>query len=51
MDFDTRVSEILVIFQLNVIFQHTYDRLNEKFVQIFFVKSHELKFSIVIEMV
>jgi hypothetical protein len=31
--------------------QHIYAHLNEKFVQMFFVKSHELKFSIVIEMV
>jgi len=40
-----------VIFQQNVFFQHTYVYLNEKFVQMFFVKSHELNFSIVIEMV
>jgi hypothetical protein len=48
---------ILVIFQMkvnfqhNVFFQHTYAHLNEKLVQIFFVKSHESIFSIVIEMV
>jgi hypothetical protein len=58
MDFDTNASNIiLVIFQMKVIFhqivffQHTYVNLNEKLVQMFFVKSHESNFSIVIEMV
>jgi hypothetical protein len=58
MDFDTKASNIiLVIFQMkliyqkNIFFQHTYAHLNEKFVQMFFVKSHESKFSIVIEIV
>jgi hypothetical protein len=58
MDFDTKFSNIiLVIFQMKVIFQqnvfsqHTYVCLNEKLVQMFFVKSHESNFSIVIEMV
>jgi hypothetical protein len=57
MDFDTKASNIiLVIFQMkvichqNILFQHTYVHLNEKLVQMFFVKSHESKFSIVIEM-
>jgi hypothetical protein len=40
-----------VKFQHNVFFQHTYVSLNEKFVQMFFMKSRESKFSIVIEMV
>jgi hypothetical protein len=40
-----------VNFQHNVCFQHTYASLNEKFVQMFFMKSHESQFSIVIEMV
>jgi hypothetical protein len=43
MDFDTMVSNIIfvichqmkVIYQQNVFFQHTYDHLNEKFVQMF----------------
>jgi hypothetical protein len=58
IDFDTKVSNIIivifqmkVIFHQNIFFQQTYVRLNEKFVEMFFVKSHELKFSIVIEMV
>jgi uncharacterized membrane protein required for colicin V production len=52
MDFDTKVwNIILVIFQMKVIFQHTYVCLNEKLVQMFFVKSHESKNLIVIEMV
>jgi hypothetical protein len=45
MYFDTNASNIiLVIFQMKLIFQqifffqHTYARLNEKFVQIFIVK-------------
>jgi hypothetical protein len=36
---------------MKVIFQHTYVCLNEKLVQMFFVKSHESKILIVIEMV
>jgi len=40
-----------VNFQRNVCFQHTYASLNEKFVQMFFMTSHESNFSIVIEMV
>jgi hypothetical protein len=58
MDFDTKASNIIlvnfqmrVIFQQNVFFQQTYACLNEKVVKMFFVKSHESKFSIVIEMV
>jgi hypothetical protein len=57
MDFDTKVSNIiLVIFQMKVTFQqnvffNTHVRLNEKLVQIFFVKSHESNFSIVSKMV
>jgi hypothetical protein len=58
MDFDTKASNInLIIFQIkitfqqNVFFQHTYAHLNEKLIHIFFVKSHESNFSIVIEMV
>jgi hypothetical protein len=52
MDFDTKDFDIiLVIFQMNVIFQHTYACFNEKFVRIFFVKLHESNSSIVIEMV
>jgi hypothetical protein len=39
------------IFQQNVSFQHTYVHLNEKLVHMFFVKSQESNFSIVIEMV
>jgi hypothetical protein len=57
MDFDTITSNIiLVIFQMKLIFQqmfffqHTYVCLNENLVPIFFVESHELSFSIVIEM-
>jgi hypothetical protein len=58
MDFDTNISNITffiiqtkVNFQQNVFFQHTYVHLNEKLVEIFFVKSHESNFSIVIEMI
>jgi hypothetical protein len=58
MDFDTKASNlILVIFQVkvifhqNVFFQHIYIHLNEKLIQVFFVKSHESNFSILIEMV
>jgi len=40
-----------VNFQRNVCFQHTYASLNEKFVQMFFMTSHESNFSIVIKMV
>jgi hypothetical protein len=57
MNFNIKASNIIliifqmkVIFQQNVFFQHTYAHLNEKLVHIFFVKSHESKFSIVIEM-
>jgi hypothetical protein len=42
MNFDTKVSIIFfviiqmkIIYQQNVFFQHTYDHLNEKFVQMF----------------
>ncbi len=38
-------------FSTKCFFQHTYVHLNEKFVQMFFVKSHESNFSIVTEMV
>jgi len=58
MDFNIEASNIIivifqmkVIFQQNVFFQHTYAHLNEKLVQMIFVKSHESNFSIVIEMV
>jgi hypothetical protein len=58
MDFNIEASNIIivifqmkVIFQQNVFFQHTYVHLNEKLVQMIFVKSHESNFSIVIEMV
>ncbi len=58
MDFNTKASNILlvifqmkVIFQQNVFFQHTYVHLNEKLVQMIFVKSHESNFLVVIEMV
>ncbi len=58
MIFNTKVYNIIlvifqikVIFQQNVFFKHTYVHLNEKLVQMFFVKSHESNFSIVIEMV
>jgi hypothetical protein len=40
-----------VSFQRKVFFQHTYASLNEKFVQMFFIKSHESNFSIVVQMV
>jgi hypothetical protein len=51
-DFGTKASNIIfVIFQMKIIFQHTYVRLNEKLVHMFFVKSHEPNSSIVIEMV
>jgi hypothetical protein len=40
-----------VNFQHKVFFQHTYASLNEKFVQMFLMKSHESNFSIVIEIV
>jgi hypothetical protein len=58
MDLNIEASNIIivifqmkVIFQQNVFFQHTYAHLNEKLVQMIFVKSHESNFSIVIEMV
>ncbi len=58
MDFDLKASNIIllifqmkVIFQQNIFFQHTYVHLNEKLVQMVFVKSHELNFSSVIEMI
>jgi len=60
MDFDLKAFNIIllifqmkVIFQQNIFFQHTYAyvHLNEKLVQMVFVKSHELNFSSVIEMV
>ncbi len=58
MNFNTKASNIIlaifqkkVIFQQNVFFQHTYVCLNEKLNLMFFVKSHESNFSIVIEMV
>jgi len=58
MDFDTKAFDIILVifqmnvsFQQNVFFQHTYACFNEKLVQMFFVKSHESKFSIVIEVV
>jgi hypothetical protein len=58
MDFNTKSSNIIlvifqmkIIFQHNVFFQHTYVHLNEKLVKMFFVKSHESIFSIVIEKV
>ncbi len=47
MDFDTKASNIILVifqmklfFQQNIFFQHTYACLNEKLVQMFFVKSH-----------
>jgi hypothetical protein len=58
MNFDTKASNIIlvifqmkIIFQQNVFFQHTHVYLNEELVHMFFVKSHESNFSIVIEMV
>jgi len=58
MDFDTKASNIIIvifqmkiIFQQNVFCQHTYARLNEKLVNMFFIKSHESKFSIVVEII
>jgi hypothetical protein len=58
MDFDTKVFNIILVifqmkifFQQNVFFQHTYVCLNEKLVWMFFVKSHDSNFSIVIEMI
>jgi hypothetical protein len=58
MDFNTKASNIILVifqmkikFQQNVFFQHTYARLNENFVQMFFVKSYESNFSIIIEMI
>jgi hypothetical protein len=58
MDFDTKAFNIIivifqmkVIFQQNDFFQHNYAHLNGKLIQIFFVKSHESNFSIIIEMV
>ncbi len=57
MDFDTKASNIiLVIFQIKVnfqqfFFQHNYACLNEKFIQMFFVKSHEYNFSYGIEII
>jgi hypothetical protein len=57
MDFDVKTFNIvLVIFQMKIIFQqfffqHINAHLNEKLVKIFFIKPHESKFSIVIEMV
>ncbi len=41
MNFDIMVRNIIfVIFQMKLFFQHTYVHLNEKLVQMFFVKSH-----------
>jgi hypothetical protein len=57
MDFDTKASNILVIFQMKLIFQriffsqHSYVWLNKKPHQDIFVKSHEWNFSYGIEMV
>jgi hypothetical protein len=58
MDFDTKASNIIfvifqmkVIFQQNILFQHIYVHLNEKLIKMFFVKSRESNFSIVIELV
>jgi len=57
MDFDIKAFNIYFhisnenIFLANIFFQQTYAHLNEKLVQMFFLKSHESKFSIVIEMV
>jgi hypothetical protein len=45
------IFQIKITFQSIVFFQHTYIRLNEKLVQMFFVKSHESNFWIIIEMV
>jgi hypothetical protein len=38
------IFQIKITFQSIVFFQHTYIRLNEKLVQMFFVKSHESNF-------
>jgi len=57
MDFDTKFSNIIfVIFQMKInfqqfVFQHSYVCLNEKPLQMLFVKSHEWNFSYGIEMV
>jgi hypothetical protein len=58
MDFDTKASNIIIVifqmkinFQQNVFFQHTYARLNEKLVNMFFIKSYESQFSIVVEII
>jgi hypothetical protein len=58
MDFGRKATNIILVifqmkvnFQKNIFFQHTYACLNEKLVKMFFVKSHESNFSIVIEMV
>jgi hypothetical protein len=54
MDFNTNSCHLSLNksnFSTKCFFQHTYDHLNEKLVQIFFVKSHELNISIVTKMV
>jgi hypothetical protein len=58
MDFDTKAFNIIIIiFQMKIIsqqndvFQHNYAHLNGKLIQMYFLKSHESNFSIVIEMV
>jgi hypothetical protein len=58
MDLSTKTSNIIFVifqmkinFQQNVFFQHTYANLNEKLLQMIFVKSHKSNFSIIIEMV
>jgi hypothetical protein len=58
MGFDIKAFDIILVifqmkikFQQNNFFQHTYAHLNEKLVQMFFVKSYESFFSIVIETV
>jgi hypothetical protein len=57
MDFDTKASNIILVsFQIKVnfqqsFFQHNYACLNEKFIQMFFVKSHEYNFSYGIEII
>jgi hypothetical protein len=44
------IFQMKVIYQQNDFFQHNYAHLNGKLIQMFFGKSHESKFSIVIEM-
>jgi hypothetical protein len=58
MDFDTKASNIIFYhfsnenkFLTNFFFQQTYAHLNDKLVYMFFMKSHESKFSIEIEIV